>query len=63
VQEPPDNGVETGVVELIDVGLLEVIVAALPADEVPEDHKGEDAEGGGAAPVDGGVAEEEILYD
>ena len=63
MQEPSDNGIETGVVDLIDVGLLKIIVAALPANEVPENHKGEDAEGGSAAPVDGGVAEEKVLYD
>jgi hypothetical protein len=63
VQEPSNHRVDTGIVELIDVGLLEVVIAALPADEVPSDHEGEDAEGGGAAPVNGWVAEEEVLYD
>lgn len=35
VQEPADDGVHAGVVDLVDVGLLEVRVAALPADQVP----------------------------
>jgi hypothetical protein len=50
-------------VDLIDVGGLQVVVAALPADEVPEEHKAEDTETGGAAPVDGRVAEEEVFDD
>jgi len=50
-------------VDLVHVGGLEVCVAALPAHRVEEDEEGEDAEGGGAGPVDEGVAEEEVLDD
>lgn len=34
VQEPADQGVETGVVEVVEFELGQVAVAALPADEV-----------------------------
>lgn len=63
VQEPSNDWVETSIVNLIDVDLLEVIVTALPADEVPHDHDGKDAERGGAAPVDSWVTEQEVLDD
>lgn len=63
VQEPSDDGVDTCIVDLVDVGLLELVVAALPAHEVPGDHEAEDAEGGGRAPVDERVAEKEIFDD
>lgn len=63
VQEPSDNRVDTCVVDLVNVGLFKVIVAPLPAYEVPHDHEGEDAEGGGAAPVDSWVTEKEVFHD
>ena len=63
VQEPTDDGIDPGVVDLVDVGGLEVFVAALPADEVPDYHKSEDTEGSGGAPVDNGVTKEEVLDD
>jgi hypothetical protein len=50
-------------VDVVDVGGLELVVAALPADEVPEAEEAEDAERGGRGPVDEGVAEEEVLDD
>lgn len=43
VQEPTNDRVETGVVDLVNVGGLQVRVAALPADEIPEDHETKDA--------------------
>jgi hypothetical protein len=63
VQDPADDGVETRVVDVVDVGRLELVVAALPADEVPDHEEAEGAQGGGGAPVDEGVAEEEVLDD
>lgn len=63
VQDPTDDGVDAGVVDEVDVGLAEFVVAALPADKVPEDEQAEDAQAGGGAPVDDGVAEEEVLDD
>ena len=63
VQEPSDDGVEAGVVDLVNVGGLEVFVAALPTDEVPDYHEGEDTERGGGAPVDDWVTKEEVLDD
>lgn len=63
VQKPADDGVDAGVVEVVDIALGEVVVAALPAYAVPDDHQTEDGEGCGTAPVDEGVAEEEVLDD
>jgi hypothetical protein len=56
VQEPADDRVEAGVVDVVDVGLLQLIVAALPPHQVPEHQQPEHAERGRAAPVDGRVA-------
>lgn len=61
VQEPSNNGVDTSIVDLINVDLLELVVTALPADQVPGYHEGENAEGGRRAPVHEWVAEEEVL--
>jgi hypothetical protein len=61
VKEPADNGIQTSVVELIDFGGFEVGIAALPTDEVPGYHEGDNAKGGCRAPVDKWVAEEEVF--
>ena len=63
MQEPADDGVDAGVVEVVDLGPGELVVAALPADRVPREHEEEEAEREGRAPVDGRVAEEEVLDD
>jgi len=36
VQKPPDHGINTCIVDLVDVGLTEIIIAALPTDYVPD---------------------------
>ena len=56
VQEPADDRVEAGVVDVVNVGLLQLRVAALPPHQVPEYQQPEHAERGRAAPVDGRVA-------
>lgn len=63
VKGPADGGVDAGVVDVIDIGLLEIVVAALPAKQVPDDQEAENTEGGGRAPVHERVAEEEVLDD
>jgi hypothetical protein len=63
MQHPPDDGVEAGVVELIDFRLLQVVVAALPAHGVEEHEQYVDSKAGGADPVDERVAEKEVFYD
>lgn len=63
VQEPADDGVDAGVVEVVDLGPGELVVAALPADGVPGEHAEEDDERKGRAPVDERVAEQEVLDD
>jgi hypothetical protein len=61
VQEPSDHGVDTGVVDLVDVYLLELSITTLPAYEIPCDHECQDTKGSGRTPVDERVAEEEIF--
>lgn len=61
VEDPTDDGVDSGVVDLVNIGLLKVVVTALPADNVPDYDKTKDAETGCAAPVDEGITEEEVL--
>lgn len=56
VQDPANDGVDAGVVDLVDVGEGEFGVAALPADEVPGYDDAEGGEGEGAAPVHERVA-------
>ena len=63
VEEPPNNGVEPGVVDLVDIVLGKLLVAALPSDQVPGDQGGKDTQAGGRAPVDQRVAEQEVLCD
>lgn len=63
VKDPTDDGVDTSVVDLVHLGLLEVVVAALPTDNVPDDDESEDTKTGCAAPVDEWVTEEEVLDD
>lgn len=49
--------------DLVDIGLFKLVVSSLPADQVPDYHKSEDAHGGCGAPVDERVSEEEVLDD
>jgi hypothetical protein len=63
VQHPADDGVDTRVVDLVNLRLLQVVVAALPADQVPGNNEAEDAKTGSAAPVDEWVTKEEVLDD
>lgn len=63
MQNPADDGVNAGVVDLVDLGLLEVGVATLPTDNVVDDDKTEDSKTGCAAPVDKWVTKKEVLDD
>lgn len=61
MQKPSNDGVETGIMDLVEVRLLELIVAALPADEIPCNHEAENAEGCGREPIDEWISEKEVL--
>lgn len=61
VKEPTNDGVDGGVVDVVNVVRFEVAVATLPADCVPCNYEGKDSQAGRATPVDNGVTEEEIL--
>jgi hypothetical protein len=63
VQKPSNGRVDAGVVDLVNVKGFEVVIAALPADDIEGDDQGKDAERCRAAPVDGRVAEKEVLDD
>ncbi len=43
VKSPADDGVDTGVVELVDLRLREIVVTALPADQIEDDKETKDA--------------------
>lgn len=61
VQEPTNDGIDTGIVEVVDIALREFVVAALPANAVPDDHEAENGKGGSGSPVYEGVAKKEVL--
>lgn len=61
VKEPADDRVDTSVVDLVNAVLVELLVATLPAESVPNDEKAKDAETGSGAPVDKRVAKQEVL--
>lgn len=61
VQEPSNDRIDTCVMNLIQILWLQLVVATLPADSVPNDHQGEYAQRGGGCPVHEWVAEEEVL--
>lgn len=61
VKDPTDDWVDTGVVDLVDIGLFQVVVTTLPADSVEKDKQHEGAETGGTNPVHERVAEEEVF--
>jgi hypothetical protein len=61
VQEPTKDRIERRIVDLINISLLEVVIASLPSDEVPSYHNCYYAQGGRGKPVDQRVSKEEIL--
>ena len=63
VQEPPKDGVQAAVVDLVDFLLLELDVTTLPAHDIPGGEQSDEQEAEGTTPVDCRVAEEEVLYN
>ena len=63
VQHPPQHRINPPIVYLINLPLLELVIPALPANEVPSDQSSESEQARGAAPVDQRVAEEEVFDD
>jgi hypothetical protein len=63
VQNPANDRVKSRVVNLVNFRLLEVVVPALPADNVVDDNEAEDSETGCATPVHKRIAEKEVLDD
>lgn len=61
MQNPADNGVDTGVVDLVNILLGQLGVTALPANQVVGDKKAESGDRSSTGPVDEGVTEEEVL--
>lgn len=61
VQEPADDGVDAGVVDLINLKVAELLEPALPSHNVPCHNSGDKAERGGGDPVDERVAKKEVL--
>jgi hypothetical protein len=63
VQYPSNQRVDTRVVNLVHVGLLQVGVTTLPADGVENNEENKDSKTGGANPVDEWIAKKEVLDD
>ena len=63
MEKPAYNGIKSGVMDLIGLRRFKLVVSALPADEIPCHHRAKNTKGEGAAPIDNGVAEEEVLDD
>ena len=63
MQEPADDGVEAGIVDVVNLCPGEFVVTPLPADRVPEHHGPEEDKGESRSPVDEGVAQEEVFDD
>lgn len=61
VEEPADDRVDSGVVDLVNAILAELLVATLPAESVPNNKKAKYTKSGGGAPVDERIAKQEIL--
>ncbi len=63
MQKPPSEGVQPPIMDLVDLARRQLVVATLPAHGVPGHEGAEAEERGRAAPVDEGVAEQEVLDD
>lgn len=61
VQEPTDNGVDSGIMDVVHLVEAEVGVATLPADDVEAEECGKERKREGTNPVDEGVSEEEVF--
>ena len=63
MEKPAYNGIKSGVMNLVNLRRFELVISALPADEIPCHHCAKDTKREGAAPIDNGVAKEEVLDD
>ena len=52
VQSPTDDGVDAGIVDLVNLKRAELVVAALPAHKIEKDDESKYTKRCGAAPVD-----------
>lgn len=63
VEEPAGKGVQSRVVDVVDLVLVEIVEATLPPKDVPDNDQTSNTERGSRTPVDKRVAEEEVLDD
>lgn len=61
VKEPADHRVDAGVVNLINLLVVQVFAAALPAQDVPGDDQAYESESSSGAEVDKRVTKKEVL--
>ena len=61
VEEPSNDWVDAGIMDMIDVNRLQFCIASLPSYSIEENEKTEDAERSGGNPVHEGIAEQEIF--
>lgn len=63
MQNPANDRINTSIVDLINVRLLEIVVTALPANKVEDDNESEYNKTGSTTPVNCRVAEKEVFND
>ncbi len=56
MKKPSCHGIQSAVMDLIDITGLKLIVSSLPADEVPEYQQTENSQRGGRRPVNEGIS-------
>lgn len=63
VQDPSNYWVKTGIMNVVDIGLAEILVAALPSQKVPDKQQAESDQTGGTSPVDEWVTEKVVFHN
>jgi hypothetical protein len=61
VKEPTNDWIYGGIMNLIDIGLLELVVTTLPSYKIPHNEKSNESQACSRAPIDERVAKEEVL--
>lgn len=63
MEKPAYDRIKSSIMDLINLPRLELLVPALPADEIPCHQCAKDTKRYSAAPINNGVAKEEVLDD
>lgn len=63
VQDPSNGRIDCRVMDLVNIGLLQIVVSTLPAYDVENHDEAKDTKTGSTAPVDCRVSKEKVLDD